>query len=61
MTCEVVRAFESGGKTLAVGTVVDATGWRWANELIAQGYLRMLAFAPPSSASATPSGRKKEG
>lgn len=58
MTCEVVRPFQGvDGQTLTPGAVVDTNGWKWADQLIAQGYLRVVAFAPPKP----PTGRKQEG
>ena len=50
MTCEVVRPFQGAdGHTLQAGETVDTTGWKWTQQLIDQGYLRVVAFAPAAS------------
>ncbi len=39
MLCVVVKVFNSD-RPHAVGDIVDASGWRWADRLIEQRYLR---------------------
>jgi hypothetical protein len=54
MQCQVLRPFKGPGETAyAPGTVVDAAGWKWADRLIEQGYLRPVIVAQPMPAPPT--------
>jgi len=46
MRVEILRPLPAGGKILAPGSVLDATGWANLPTLIEQGYVRP---APPAA------------
>jgi hypothetical protein len=46
VTYQVVRPFEGAdGRTLQAGETVDVTGWKWVDQLVQQGYIRLVSFA----------------
>lgn len=61
MQCQVLRPFKGPAETAYIpGTVVDATGWKWADRLIDQGYIRPVIVAQPMPAT-PPSTRHQSG
>lgn len=54
--CQVLRTFTGDGRQLRAGEVVDAAGWRHADNLIERRYLRPVADAAPKSRKEAPRG-----
>jgi len=54
MRVEILRPLPAGGKILAPGSVLDATGWANLPTLIEQGYVRPAPPAAPPVPPAAP-------